>query len=248
VTFAELLEEVVENIGVTGAAGAVQRGEMKRLLNLAMREISLRVGVPLMNVVVPGTGVVSAPFTLPVRFHAEGLKRAVVVIGETTTGRELREFEVPIYSPGTAVTFHPKWRDEDYCGPPFLVYTPADATAGFMPVGIAEAQYRFLVQAVPPDMVEPSDEPFAVLDVCEEPPVRLPGAMPGYHRVLAHHVSYELLQRIGDERWQAFYARYREMELELFSQATPMTQYIPGRLVGGEHAQSQGPGITRRIP
>ena len=55
-TFAELIEEVQENVSLTPGADRIQRGEIKRLLNLAMREISMTVGVPILYLRVPSDG------------------------------------------------------------------------------------------------------------------------------------------------------------------------------------------------
>lgn len=229
-TLAELIEDVLENVSSHPKAEQVTRGEIKRLLNLAMREVSVLVGAPQLLVTVPSSGLISGPFQLPNRFRADGPMRAEVIEGYDTRGLEMRERALPIYSPATAQEFHPRWEVEpdEYCGPPFLVYSAAMPDAGFTPVGVEEARYRFLVHAVPEEMVEDSDEPFSVLDYCEEPPVRRPGAMPDYHRVLAHYASYELLQRWGDERWQAFYARYTKMQQELFARVSPTHVYLPG--------------------
>lgn len=233
-TFAELLEEVLENISLHPKGNTVQRGDIKRLMNLAMREISLRVGIPTLYVDVPNSGTTTGSFTLPVRFHPEGIKRVELVeVADSDIGWEwVKNQEIPIMSVATANDLYGSWENDDdapYCGPPFLVYSPANPDAGFRPVGFNEASYRFLVHAVPVDMSADSDEPFAVLDYCEDPPVRRSGAMPAYHRILAHHATYEVLQRLGDERWQAFYARYRDMQMEMYSQVEPVTVYLPGR-------------------
>ncbi len=230
-TFAELLEEVMENTRGAPGADQVQRGEIKRLLNLAMREISLRTGLPTVYADVPATGTVTGRFAMPINFHPEGILYAEVVevtqAGANVPSESMRNRKIAMLSVSEANQFHPRWEDEEYSGPPFLLWNPFQQQEGILPVGITSAQYRFLLKAVPEPMVENDDEPFATLDYCEDPPLRTAGAMPAYHRVLAHHVSYELLQRLGDERWQAFFARYRDMELAIFSGGVQHDIYMP---------------------
>lgn len=233
-TYAELIEEVLENIGLNPNAHKIQRGEIRRIMNLASREISLRVGIPTLYVDVPSSGTTSGSFTLPVRYHPEGIRRVELVeVADSDIGWDfVQNQEIPIMSVAQANDLYPTWENDEgyeYEGPPFLVYSPANPDAGFRPVGFNEASYRFLVHAVPAEMTEDTHEPFAVLDYCEDPPVRRGGAMPAYHRILAHHATYELLQRLGDPRWEAFFARYRQMELEMYSQVEPVTVYLPGR-------------------
>lgn len=237
--FSELLEEVMENVSLSAGGSHIQRGEVKRLLNLAQREISLRVGIPQVSAFVPTTGVITGPFALPMRFHPEGQMRVEIFEGELSNGHEVMGREIPVLSPAQIMEsrLYDRWDQDDYCGPAFIRHSVADPDAGFTPVGIESARYRFTVQAVPEDMVENSDEPFSVLDWCEDPPIRRPGAAPGFHRILAHHVTYELLQRIGDERWQGFFARFREMQLEMYASVSPITVYLPGRHLRGEYAQ-----------
>lgn len=237
-TFDELLEEVMENVSLKPGGDAIQRGEVKRLLNLAQREISLRTGIPQVTTTVPSTGVIAGPFRLPMRFHPEGQLRVELIEGELANGHEVRERELLVLTPAMMLEsrLYENWDSDDYCGPPLLRYSQADPDAGFTPVGIASGRYRFTLQALPADMVAGTDEPFSVLDYCEEPPIRRPGAAPGYHRILAHHVTYELLQRLGDEQWQGFFARFREMQLEMYASASPITVYLPGRQLRGEHA------------
>lgn len=229
-TFSELLEEVMGNVSLAPNGQRVQRAEAKRLMNLAMREISLRLGIPTLYVVVPTT---AGAFQLPLRVHPEGVKYAEVVeVEDGEYGVEsMRNQRIPIMSIREANEFYPRWEDDEdapYCGPAFLVHSAAQPDTGFRPVGLTSASYRFYVHANPEPMVEDSDEPFAVIECDSEGnESRRPGAMPAYHRVLAHHVSYELLQRLGSEQWQAFYARYREMEAEMFSQVQPTTVYLP---------------------
>lgn len=229
-TFAELTEDVLENLGSTQGHETIARGEVKRRLNLAMREVSLHVGIPTIYVDVPTTGMITGAFQMPVTVHPEGIKYAEVVeVGEATSPVESREnFEIAILSVAEANMFHPKWEDDDYCDVPFLRWSPANPDAGILPVGITTASYRFLVHANPNPMVDDTDEPFSVLDYCDpDAPVLRAGAMPAYHRVLAHFVSHELLQRLGDQKWQAYYARYQEMRAEMYSQVQPVDFYYP---------------------
>lgn len=232
-TFAELIEDVRENSALLDDDDRVQNGEIKRLLNLSMREISLTVGVPTLYVDVPATGYVTGRFQLPVRFHPEGIKYAEVVevsASNNTSAETWRNREISILSVAEANRFHPTWENDagyEYMGIPFLAWSPAAPDEGIQQVGIISAQYRFLIHAVPEPMTEDDHEPFAVLDYCEDPPVRRPGAMPSYHRILAHFVTHEILQRLGDDRWQAYYARYQQMRSEMFSQVQPATAYLP---------------------
>lgn len=232
-TFAELIEEVRETIDLHPESDKIQNGEIKRLLNLKMREVSLEVGVPTLYVDVPSTGYVTGRFQMPVRFHPEGIKYAEVVevSAATTATADLWENrELAILSVAEANRFHPKWEDdatEEYSGIPFLIWNPAAPDEGIRPVGITSASYRFLVHAVPAEMTDDDHEPFAVLDYCEDPPIRRSGAMPGYHRILSHFVNHELLQRLGDQRWQAYYARYTQMRDQMYSQIQPPTAYLP---------------------
>lgn len=208
----------------------VQRAEATRLLNLAMREISLRVGVPQLSLDVPATGYVSGAFTLPTQVHPSGVKRAELIdLDDGSAAAEALEFqEIEILSPSEALTFHPTYDDpeREWVRRPFLVYTPADRGTGVRPVGITSARYRFLVHAVPPDMTEPEHEPFSVLYCAEDgSEVRYPGALPEFHRILAMHAAYELLQRLGNQSWQAYYARYQAMEQEMFHAHQPVMVY-----------------------
>lgn len=233
-TFNELVEEVRETVDLHPQANEIQNGEIKRLLNLTMREVSLEVGIPTLYINVPSVGHINGPFQLPVQIHPEGVKYAQVMEvdeGRTASADMWRNREIAILSAAEANLFHPHWSDdpdEGYSGIPFLLWNPADREGGIKPVGIARGSYRFLVHAVPEPMVEPDDEPFAVND-CSDPenPVRQPGAMPGYHRVLSHFVNHELLQRLGDQRWQAYYARYQQTRNQMFSQVQPSTVYLP---------------------
>lgn len=227
-TFNELIEEVLEGLSSNPRASEIPRGEVKRLLNLAQREISLRIGAPRVTAVVPQTGVISGPFRLPGRYHPEGVLRVHLIEGETTLGCVVHGCELRVLSPGERLEYrsHSLYHPDHQT--PALKYDRADTSLAFTPLGIEEGQYEFILHAVPADMVDGSDEPFAVLDYCEDPPIRTSGVFPGGHRVLAHHVTYELLQRLGDERWQAFYARYREMEKDLFARVSPTTVYLPG--------------------
>lgn len=233
-TFAELIEDVHENVSLAQGGAAVVRGEIKRLMNLKMREVSLEVGIPTLYVDVPSTGFVTGRFQMPVRFHPEGIKYAEVVEvseGTTSATEQMKNQEIPLLTVQEANEFHPTWEDDEdvpYYGPPFLVWSPAAPDEGVRPVGIVSASYRFLVHAVPEPMTDDDHEPFSVLDYCDpDNPIRRPGAMPAYHRVLAHFVSHELLQRIGDERWQAYFARYRDMKMEMYSQVQPVNVYMP---------------------
>jgi hypothetical protein len=230
VTLAELTEDVLENVSLSPGGDKIQRGEVKRLLNLVMREISLTVGVPTLYIDVPSTGFVTGRFSMPNRFHPEGIKYAEVVEvseGASSAIENMVNREIAILSVQEANEFHPNWEDDDYCGVPFLVYSPAGLNEGFRQIGITTAKYRFLVHAVPSEMVADTDEPFAILDYCEDPPIRRPGAMPNFHRILAHFVSHELLQRIGDQRWQAYFARYEAMRQEMFSDIQPVSVHMP---------------------
>ncbi len=230
-TFAELLEEVMENTRGTQGGEQLQRAEAKRLMNLAMNEISLRVGVPTMYIDVPASGFVTGRFALPNRFHPEGVKYVEVVEvqeGSANVSSEwMKNRKLALLSVAEANEFHPNWEDDEYIGPAFMLYNPFQQNEGFLPVGITSARYRFLVHAVPDPMTENQHEPFATLDYCVDPPARSVGAMPNFHRILAHHVSYELLQRAGDQRWQAFYARYKAMEDEMFSTGTQAQVFLP---------------------
>jgi hypothetical protein len=241
-TFAELLEETMENISLHPKYDQVQRGEAKRLLNLAQREISLRLGLPRQEVTVPQSGVATGPFRLPARFHPEAGLRVSLIDGVSSAGLELRRgMEIRVLSPGEEWDFYSHqpfghWGGSERHRLPAMKYDRADTELVFTPLGIEEGQFRFIINPVPPDMVEDTDEPFSMLDWCEEPPIRTRGAFPAYHRVLAHHASYELLQRLeaggsmqpGTERWRQFYARYREMEKEMFARVSPTTVYLPG--------------------
>lgn len=233
----ELVEECLENCSASPKYQSIQRGEIKRLLNLAQREISLRIGAPRVEVTIPQTGVITGPFRLPGRFHPEAVQRVVVLEGIAAFGGHLHGQELRILSPGETFDFysHMPWHhphdssdEPHHHHAPALKYDRADTELVFTPMGIEEARYHFILNPIPADMVADTDEPFAAWDWCEEPPVRTPGALPGGHRVLAHHVTYELLQRWGDERWQAFYARYREMEKDLYARVSPTTVYLPG--------------------
>ncbi len=224
-TFAELLEEVMENVG----DGAV-RGEAKRLMNLAMREISLKTGLPTLYVTVPGDDTYQVgSFLLPNAYHPEGIKYAEIidVIDGDHPDALMGNREIAVMSIADANRFHPGWGADGYRGIPMLIYNPLSSDAGFRPTHIRSARYRFLVHAVPNPMVEDGDEPFSVFDHCENPPIRRSGAMPAFHRILAHHVSYELLQRAGDDRWQAFFARYRAMEEEIFNAGDQHDLFLP---------------------
>lgn len=234
-TFAELIEEVLEGLSSHPRAATIQRGEVKRLLNLAQREVSLRIGAPRVTAVVPQTGMISGPFRLPGRYHPEGVLRVRLIEGETTLGYLTYDQELRVLSPGEQLEFRPGSARFPEQQAPALRYDRADASLAFKPLGIEEGQYEFLLHAIPPDMVADSDEPFTVLDYCEDPPIRSAGVFPGGHRVLSHHVTYELLQRLGDERWQAFYARYREMEKDLFARVSPTTVYLPGFHLEASH-------------
>ena len=232
-TFAELLEEVRETIDLHPRADQVKNGEIKRLMNLAMREISLEIGVPTLYVDVPSSGYVTGRFQLPVRFHPEGIKYAEVVEvseGTTASAEAWKNREIAMLNIAEANTFHPSWEDDvddEYSDIPFLIWSPGAPEEGIRPVGITSASYRFLVHAVPEPMTEDDHEPFAVLDYCTDPPTRRPGAMPSFHRILSHFVSHELLQRLGDDRWQAYYARYQQARDQMYSHIQPATVYLP---------------------
>ena len=230
-TFAELVEEVLENVSLTPGGEKVQAGEVKRLLNLIMREVSLTIGVPTLYLDVPSTGFVTGAFQMPVTVHPEGIKYAEVVeVSDATTEAAslMENRQIAILTVQEANEAHPDWEDDDYDGIPFLLYNPASIDAGIRPVGITTARYRFLVHAVPAPMAADTDEPFAVIDYCDpQNPVRRAGTMPSYHRVLAHFVSHELLQRLNDQRWQAYFARYEQMRQEMFSQLQPVIPYLP---------------------
>ena len=233
-TLSQLLEEVMGAVELDPNAQRVQRAEATRLMNLAMREISLRVGIPQLSLDVPSTGYVTGAFTLPVQVHASGVKRVELLdLDDGSAAAEALEFqELDTLSPSEALTFHPTYDDpeREWVKRPFLVYTPADRGTGIRPVGITSARYRFLVHAVPPDMSEPTHEPFSVL-YCDEDgaDVRYPGAMPEYHRILAFHAAYELLQRLNNPSWQAYYARYQAMEQEMFHAHQPIVAYLPSQ-------------------
>lgn len=242
--FAELLEEVLDNLNISPGGRNVTRGDAKRLLNMANREISQKLGIPTLYLDVPsGGGFVTGPFTLPVRVQADGVKYAEVVEvfeADVPGGEMMRNRRIALLSVAEANEFHPRWEMDDnvlsgpthYPGPPFLLHDPAMPGTGIRPVGITTARYRFLVYARPEEMVLDLDEPFSVM-MCDSegnPVQRMPGIFPDYHRLLAHHVSYELLQKIGDERWQAFYARYNAMENELFARVKPVETHLPGAI------------------
>jgi hypothetical protein len=233
-TFATLIEEVLENILLTPGSENITRGEVKRLLNLAMREISLKVGVPILYLRVPSdNSFITGPFQMPLRIHPEGIKYAEVrEVGEanTSAAEAMKNQEIAILSVQEANEFHPKFEDADYGGQPFLVYNPANPDSGIRPINIISARYCFLVHPVPEPMVEDGDTPFTVLDYCADPQNEgVPGlaAMPAFHRVLSHFVTHELLQRLNDQRWQAYYARYREMEESMFAHIQPTSVYLP---------------------
>ena len=227
-TLSELVEEVLESLSLNPGAQKITRGEVKRLLNLAQREISLRIGGPRVEVTVPQTGVISGSFRLPGRFHPESIVRVYLVEGLSGEGGWLPHSEVRILSPGEVMDFNAWSLNRANCQRPALKYDRADTGLVFTPLNISEARYHFILNPIPPDMVEDTDEPFAAMNYCEDPPIRTAGISPTGHRVLAHHVSYELLQRLGDERWQAFYARYRDMEKDMFARISPTTVYLPG--------------------
>lgn len=231
-TYAELIEEVRENLGMTPGAARIPNGEIKRRLNLAMREISLEVGVPTLYIDVPSAGTITGAFTMPVRVHPEGIKYAEVVEvseGNVSDFEQWKNREVALLSVQEANTFHPRWEDDDYSGIPFLLWSPADKDRGIQPVGITTASYRFLVHAVPEPMSEDDHEPFSVVACDEEgdATVYQSGAMPAYHRILAYFVTHELLQGLGDQRWQAFFSRYTKMREEMHASAQPATMYMP---------------------
>ena len=238
-TFGALIEEVLENVSLAPGSERIQRAEVKRLLNLAMREISLRTGLPTLYVTVPGDGTFqTGAFALPVQYHPEGVRYAEVIevqSGSSDGVEAMENREISIMSVAEANQFHPRWEDDDYRGVPFLVHNPLSRDAGIRPVGIESARYRFLLHANPPKMILDEHEPFAIDDYCEDPPIRREGGMPAYHRVLAHHVSYELLQRLGHDSWQAFFARYRAMEEEIFNggqqAVVRLPQWRPSRQV-----------------
>lgn len=234
-TFAELLTDVREAIDLHPDAERIQNGEIKRLMNLKMREISLEIGVPTLYVTVPTTGYVTGAFRLPLSIHPEGVKYAEVVeVGPDSVGTASSEVwrnrEIAILSKQEANEFHPRWEndpDVEYQGIPFLLYSPADSDSGVKPVGLTSARYRFLVHAVPEPMSAATDEPFAVLDCTTPEAVRQPGAMPNYHRVLAFFVAHELLQRLGDQRWQAYFSRYNQMMDQMYAEVQPTRVYLP---------------------
>lgn len=232
-TLAELVQEVREAIDLHPDAERIQNGEIKRLLNLKMRDVSLEVGVPTLYITVPTVGTVTGAFKLPVSVHPEGIKYAEVVevtASDVASADVWRNRELAILSKAEANTFHPRWENDpevEYQGIPFLLYSPADPDSGIQPVGITTAQYRFLIHAVPEPMVAATDEPFAVLDCTEPVPVRQPGAMPGFHRLLAYFVTHELLQRLGDARWQAYLSRYTEAVDQMYAAISPPTVYLP---------------------
>lgn len=233
-THSELLEEVMSAVELDPNSHRVQRAEATRLMNLAMREISLRVGVPTLYLDVPSTGFVTGAFTLPTRIHPEGVRQVKVIEADDSVYPEdtFAGRDIDILSVAEANMMHKRWDDEvlddEWMGPAFLVYSSASPDVGIRPVGLTSARYKFLVHALPPDMSEPDHEPFAV-EYCDEDgeTVRYPGAMPAYHRVVALHAAYELLQRLNNPAWQAYYARYQAMEQEMFNAATPVGVYLP---------------------
>lgn len=233
-THSQLLEEVMATVEMDPNGHRVQRAEATRLMNLAMREISLRVGIPQLSLDVPTTGFVTGAFTLPVQVHPSGVKRVELIeVDDGSAYAESRVFsELDVVSASEALTSHPGYDDPDreWTGKPFLIYSPADRGTGMKPYGIASGRFRFLVHAVPPDMTLPEHEPFSVL-YCDEDgaDVRYPGAMPEYHRILAFHAAYELLQRLGNDSWQAYYARYQAMEQEMFNSHQQVVVYLPSR-------------------
>lgn len=234
-TFAELLSDVRETIDLHPDAERIQNAEIKRLMNLKMRDISLEIGVPTVYVTVPTSTTVTGAFKLPLKIHPEGVKYAEVVeITPTSTDVASadiwRNRELAILSRQEANEFHPRWENDsevEYQGIPFLVYSPADPDSGFKPVGFSTAQYRFLVHAVPEDMSAMTDEPFAILDCEGDSGTRQPGAMPNFHRVLSYFVSHELLQRLGDQRWQAYFSRYNDMMDRMYASIQPTKVYLP---------------------
>jgi hypothetical protein len=233
-TFGQLVEEVVENISGTQGGPLVQTGEVRRLLNLAMREISLRTGLPTAYITVPGDGSMqSGAFSLPSWVHPEGVKYAEVIevqSGANTLIEGMENRQIAILSVAEANEFHPRWEDDDYQGPPFLLYSHFSRNDGVRPIGITSARYRLLVHVNPVPMVDNDDLPFALPVECQDEsgnPVQPPTGGPAYHRVLALHVSYELLQRLNSDAWQMMYARYRAMEEELFSSAQQAVVRLP---------------------
>lgn len=231
-TLAQLLEEVMEAISLDPNAQRVTRAEAQRLINHAMREVSVKVGVPQLWLDVPRSGFVNGSFTLPTRVHPSGVKQVVLVeLGEGSAhAGALEGRELDVLSVAEANRFHPRWDDpeREYLGKPFLVYSPATRDVGVRPVGIESARYRFLVHAVPGEMTLPEHEPFAVVYCDEEGnEERYPGALPEYHRLLAFHASYELLQRLGNPLWQPYLARYQQMLNEMFNAHTPASAYLP---------------------
>lgn len=230
-TFAELLEEVMEAVSLREGGDHIQRGEVKRLLNLAMREISLLVGLPTHYIDVPDAAgqTVTGSFRLPGNVHPEGIRYVEVAqIDDHDSGFKFKNRQVMVLTPASANEFYPGWEDENYCGPPFVLYNAADPESGFRPVGFQTARYRMIVHANPVPMVEELDEPFAIIDCCTNPPVRRPGATPSYHRVLSHFVIHELLRRIGDhDGANAYYTRYMDLRQNLFANIEPPVVFLP---------------------
>ncbi len=76
-------------------------------------------------------------------------------------------------------------------------------------------------------MVTMDDEPFAFIDTSVNPEERSKGNFPGYHRMLAFYVTYEMMLKLGDERGQPHYQKFTMMRDELFAQFEQPNQHYP---------------------
>ena len=218
-TFAELIQEVEQNISASPGRETIQRAEIKRKLNIVHRETGLQLGVPTQYVNIPADGsYITGAFTLPSDYYEEGIHYIEVVDVLDSGGNAWAAFvenqRVPILTVTQANQRHPRWENDiadPYYGPPFIIYDPLDRESGMQPVGLGSARYRALLTYRSPDMVLDADEPWAVIDTSITPQVRLPGALPEFHRALSAYASFDLMLRLGDTRSSTHYAFYQRL-------------------------------------
>jgi|GEM_PF-6240158 len=218
-TFAQLIQEVEQNIAASPGRDTIQRAEIKRKLNIVQREKGLQIGVPTQYVNIPADGsYITGAFTIPSDYYEEGIHYIEVIDVLTTGGNAwsayLQNQRVPLMTVTQANQKHPNWENDSaipYYGAPFIIYDPTDRESGFQPVGIDSARYRALVTYRSPDMVEDTDEPWAVVDTSAVPQVRLSGALPEFHRLLSSYVTFDIMLRLGDTRSSTHYAFYQRL-------------------------------------
>lgn len=228
-TFAELIQEVEQNIAASPGRSTVQRAEVKRKLNRAQRELGLRLGVPIQYVNIPADGsYITGAFTLPSDYYEEGIHYIEVIDVLDDGGNAWAEFlqnqRVPILTVTQANQQHPHWEDDSnipYYGPPFIIYDPLDRESGMQPVGLSSARYRALLIYRSPDMVEDDDEPWAIIDTSVTPQVRLSGALPEFQRALSAYVTFDIMLRLGDTRSSTHYAFYQRLMNEAAGMTDP---------------------------